>query len=444
MIIVDKYLEQRARKGKPIRVGLIGAGFMGRAIGRQLLSVVRGIDLVAVASRNLANAYAVFHQSGIRSVRNARTVDEVSQAIALRQSVVTTDPLALCQAQRIDAIVEVTGNVEVGARVSIDAIRNRKHVILMNAELGATLGPILKVRADEAGVVFTDSDGDQPGVIMNLFRFVKGLGITPVLCGNIKGLHDPYRNPTTQQAFAEQWKQQPSMVTSFADGTKVSFEMALVANATGMAVGKRGMFGPQVPAGTPIQEAVRQFPGLDQLKGSGIVDYIVGAAPAPGVFVIGLLEDAEQQHYLNYYKLGEGPLYCFYTPYHLCHLEVPNTIARAVLFKDAAIAPHGKPTVDVVATAKRDLFAGEVLDGIGCYMTYGQCENADVTREGELLPMGLAAGCRLIRDIPKDQVLTYKDVELPDNRLCDQLRRAQDEFFLPFQITIAPEPSFTY
>jgi predicted homoserine dehydrogenase-like protein len=147
------------------------------------------------------------------------------------------------------------------------------------------------------------------------------------------------------------------------------------------------------------------------------------------VFVLGTHDHPAQRHYLNYYKLGPGPLYCFYFPYHLCHFEVPSTIARAVLFGDAAIAPLGAPQVDVITTAKIDLAAGQVLDGIGYYMTYGQCENYQTARSQNLLPMGLAEGCRLKRDIARDQVITYDDVEIPAGRLSDKLRSEQDEFF---------------
>jgi predicted homoserine dehydrogenase-like protein len=219
------------------------------------------------------------------------------------------------------------------------------------------------------------------------------------------------------------------MVTSFADGTKISFEQAIVANATGMQVAKRGMFGPTVPTGTPIQQAVSEYPLTALVEGSGIVDYIVGAEPAPGVFVLGTHDHPVQQHYLNLYKLGTGPLYCFYTPYHLCHFEVPLTAARAVLFGDATIAPLGAPCVDVVAAAKIDLKEGQKLDGLGYYMTYGLCENSDVVRNQNLLPIGLAEGCQLKRNILKDQVLTYNDVVTPEGRLCDKLREEQNEYF---------------
>jgi predicted homoserine dehydrogenase-like protein len=429
MIILDKALEQRHATNNPIRVGMIGAGFMGRGIALQMVNVVPGMRLVAIANRHLDGASRAYNESGVTELTSVETVGQLEDAIAAGQYAITEDASLLCQAEGIDAIVEVTGAVEFGATVALQAIEHHKHVIMMNAELDSTIGPMLKVYADRSGVILTNADGDQPGVIMNLYRFVKGIGVKPVLCGNIKGLHDPYRNPTTQASFARQWKQKPHMVTSFADGSKISFEQAIVANATGMRVAKRGMLGLTAPAGTPIQEFAQTFPLEVLLEGNGIVDYVVGASPGPGVFVLGTHDHPIQQHYLNLYKLGAGPLYCFYTPYHLCHFEVHNTVARAALFADATLAPLGQPYVDVVTTAKIDLKMGQVLDGIGHYMTYGLCENADVVQAEGLLPLGLAEGCRLKRDIPRDQVLTYADVELPPDRLCDRLRAEQDAYF---------------
>jgi predicted homoserine dehydrogenase-like protein len=429
MIIIDKALEQREAEGRPVRVGMIGAGFMARGIALQILSVVPGMRLVAISNRNIEGAQRAYAEAGAAEVRAVETVAQLEDAIASDQYAVTDDAMLLCEAAGIDALIEVTGAVEFSAHVVLKAIEHGKHIILMNAELDSTVGPLLKTYADRKGVVLTDADGDQPGVIMNLYRYVKSIGLRPVLCGNIKGLQDPYRNPTTQAEFARKWKQQAHMVTSFADGTKISFEQAIVANATGMGVGKRGMFGPTVPTGTPIQEVAALYPQEALLEGDGIVDYVVGAAPPAGVYVIGWQDHPAQQHYLSYYKLGNGPLYTFYTPFHICHFEVHLTVARAVLFHDAAVTPLDRPYVDVVATAKTDLKAGATLDGIGYYMTYGQAENADVTLTERLLPMGLAEGCRLIRDVPKDQVLTYDDVELPPGRLSDKLRAEQNEVF---------------
>lgn len=429
MILVDAALERRAREGRPIRVAMVGAGFMGRGIALQIQRYVRGMTLVAVANRSLENARRAYREAGTTGFLEVETVAALERVVADGGAAVTEDPMLLCRAEGIDVVIEVTGTVELGAAVVLEAVEHGKHVVMMNAELDGTVGPLLKARADRAGVVLTNADGDQPGVIMNLYRFVRGLGVTPVLCGNIKGLQDPYRTPATQAEFARRWKQKPHMVTSFADGTKIAFEQAIVANATGMRVAKRGMHGPEVAPGTPVSEAVAGYPLEDLLEGPGIVDYVVGASPGPGVFVLGVIDDPAQRHYLNLYKLGEGPLYCFHTPYHLCHFEVPNTVARAALFGDAAIAPAGAPRVDVVATAKRDLEEGEVLDGMGYYMTYGQAENAAVSLADGLLPMGLAEGCRLTRNVARDEVLRYRDVVMPEGRLADALRAEQDRHF---------------
>ncbi|HYF43306.1 MAG TPA: SAF domain-containing protein [Ramlibacter sp.] len=431
MIIVDTALQRRAAEGRPVRIGVVGAGFMARGVVLQIALSVPGMRVAAVANRTLEGARRAYREAGQQEMRTVDSVAQLEQAIEAGVPAVTEDPLLLCRAGGIDAIVEITGTIEHAARVTLEAIEHGKHVVLMNAEVDGTIGPILKTYADKAGVVLTSADGDQPGVMMNLFRFVQGIGVKPVLCGNIKGLHDPYRNPTTQEGFAKQWGQNPMMVTSFADGTKISFENAIVANGTGMRVGKRGMFGPTVPAGTPIQQVADLYPLEALLEGPGIVDYVVGAMPGPGVYVLGTHDHPQQRHYLNLYKLGAGPLYCFYTPYHLCHFEVPNTVARAVLFGDAALSPLAGPLVEVNAAAKTDLKAGAVIDGLGGYMTYGLAENATTARQENLLPIGLAEGCTLKRDLPKDALLTFDDVELPPGRLCDRLWQEQMARFFP-------------
>ncbi|WGR91227.1 hypothetical protein MTX20_22145 [Bradyrhizobium sp. ISRA435] len=307
MFIVDRELERLKRAGTPIRVGMVGAGFMARGIARQMLHYTKGMELAAISNRHLEGASRAYAESGESNVTHVRSVDELDDCIARGQRAITDDPMLLCNANGIDAILEVTGTIEFAADVVMRAIARAKHVVMMNAELDGTLGPILKVYADRAGVVITNTEGDQPGVIMNLYRWVKGLGIRPVLCGNIKGLHDPYRNPTTQEGFARRWGMKAPMVTSFADGTKISFENAIVANATGMRVARRGMHGPVVEAGTPIQEAVNWYPIDELLDGPGIVDYCVGAMPNPGIFVLGTTNDTVEKHYLSLYKMGSGP-----------------------------------------------------------------------------------------------------------------------------------------
>lgn len=429
MIIIDTALAKLEKENRPIKVALVGAGFMGKAVALQIAKFTPGMSLVAIANRNTTKARQAYLDADIDNVAQVTDLAGLESNIRAGRFSVTADAMLLTQAEGIDAIVEVTGAVEFSANITLSAIKNKKHVILMNAELDGTVGPILKVYADQNGVVLTNADGDQPGVTMNLYRFVKSMGIRPVLCGNLKGLHDPYRNPTTQEGFAKKWGQNAAMVSSFADGSKISYEQAVIANGTGMRVSKRGMQGPTVPTGTPLKEAITVFDAAALLEGPGIVDYIVGPDPGPGVFVLGTTDHPVQQHYLNLYKLGEGPLYLFYTPYHLCHFEVPNTIARAVLFNDAALTPLAAPCVEVVATAKTDLKAGDIIDGIGHYATYGLCENADTAEAENLLPLGVAENCILKHDVPKDQVLTYADVILPKCRLIDQLRQEQAAYF---------------
>ena len=427
MIIVDKLLRQREADGKPIRVGIVGAGFMARGVVNQVVNSVPGMRLVAIANRTLNRAVQAYTEAGVEEIAFVNSQKALENCINTGRPAVTQDPMLLCSADGIDCLIDATGAVEHGAQVTMQAIAYGKHVVTMNAELDGTVGPILKRHADKAGVTLTGCDGDQPGVQVNLWRFVKSIGLTPLLCGNIKGLQDPYRNPTTQEGFARKWGQNAHMVTSFADGTKISFEQAIVANATGMTVAKRGMTGLEHPGHVDELTASYDVEMLREL--GGIVDYVVGSKPGPGVFVLATHDDPKQRHYLNLYKLGEGPLYSFYTPYHLCHFEVPLSVARLVLCGDAVIQPLEGPKVDVVATAKTDLSAGTVIDALGGYHSYGQCETYDTSRDENLLPMGLAEGCKLLRDVKKDQVLTYADVEVPQGRTVDGLRAEQDEAF---------------
>jgi predicted homoserine dehydrogenase-like protein len=427
MIIVDTELKARAAAGRPIRVGMAGAGFMGRGIVNQLANYLPGMRLAGIFSRNPEQGYQACLDAGMTDAEIVGNLAALEAVVARGGCAVTADFTLLCQSDQIDVLIDATGHVEFGAQFACEAIRNKKDLVLMNAELDGTVGPILKVHADRAGVVLTGCDGDQPAVQVNLLRFVKSIGLIPLVCGNIKGLQDRYRNPTTQAAFAKQWGQSPHMVTSFADGTKISFEQAIVANATGMCVARRGMIGHN-HAGH-VDELTDRF-DVEELKAcGGIVEYVVGSAPSPGVFVFAAASDDRQLIYLDYGKLGKGPLYSFYVPYHLTIFEVPLSAARAVLFRDAAIAADAGPKVDVITTAKIDLKAGDILDGLGGYKTYGLCENADLTHSQRLLPIGLAEGCTLKRDIAKDQVMTYDDVEIPTGRLVDELRAEQDMHF---------------
>jgi predicted homoserine dehydrogenase-like protein len=427
MIIVDKALKAREAEGRPIRVACIGAGFMGQGLTNQIVNSVPGMRMVAGYNRSVQRALDMFAYAGRTDVMVATTQDQVEDAIRAGKPVVTEDAYLLTRSEQIDVLVDVTGSVEFGARVILDAFRHGKDVILMNAEVDATIGPILQVYADKHGVILSACEGDEPGLQMNLYRWVKGLGLTPRVMGNVKGLQDPYRNPTTQRGFAEQWGQNPAMVTSFADGSKISFEQAVVANATGFQVKSRGMSRGLEYRGDVMK--IGSLYDIDEVRAcGGIIDYVVGA-PLTKVYCLAEHPDPKQQHYLSLYKMGEGPLYSFFLPYHLVHFEVPNAIARVALFRDSVAKPLGGPVVEVGAVAKRDLKAGEILDDYGMYMTYGEAVNVEEMSHGRYLPEGLVEGCALLRDVAKDSVVTYNDVTLPPERLGDQLRAEQYRLF---------------
>jgi len=426
MIIVDTLLRRLEEQGKPIRVGMIGAGFMGQGLTNQIENSVPGMRMAAIYNRRPERALDVYRYAG-RTPVMAGSQAALDQAIESGQPVVAEDPYFICRSPGIDVLVDVTGSVEFGAHVVLEAFRHGKSVILMNAEIDATIGPILRVYAKKHGVILSATEGDEPGVQMNLYRWVKGLGLTPRIMVNVKGLQDPYRNPTTQQGWAERWGQNAAMVTSFADGSKISFEQSIVANATGFQVRSRGM-SRGIKYDGSIMDVAKLY-DLDEARAlGGIIDYTVGP-PLIKVFCLAEHDDPKQRHYLNLYKMGEGPLYPFWIPYHLVHFESPNAIARVVLLQDEVAPPLEGPVVEVCAVAKRDLKAGEVLDDYGEYMTYGEAVNVDEMSSRQYLPEGLVEGCRLVRDIAKDQVLTYADVVLPAGRLADRLRAEQYRHF---------------
>jgi predicted homoserine dehydrogenase-like protein len=425
MIIVDTALTHRLQAGKPVRVAMVGAGYMARGIALQIITAMPGIQLVAISNRNISKAEQAYKAAGVSGVSHVHTVGDLERAIESGQCAVTDDPHLLCAAGHIEAIIETTGDVEFGARVALDAIDNGKHIVLMNAEVDASIGPILKVRADRAGVVYTYSDGDEPGVAMNLFRFVDSMGYKPVLMGQIKGFLNQYRNPDTQREFAQKHDQKPAMVASFADGSKLAIESAIMGNATGFVPAVRGMKGHEVPH---VKELLKRYKPEDFAAG-GQVDFTLGSEPHTGAFVMAYNDHPEKMKYMSYFKFGEGPLYMFYTPYHLPHMQLPHTVARAVLFKDPTLAPRGAPVCDTVSIAKRDLKAGERLDGMGGFTCYGQIDSYENCRRNDDLPIALSVDCVLKRDVAKDQPISYRDVELPVGRLCDQLRAEQTQHF---------------
>lgn len=418
---VDTALKRRQAEERPIRVALIGAGATGRAVALQLGTPVPGIRLAGIANRTAKNAERAFREAGIESWATADSADRATDAIRRGVPVLTDDPSVLIRCAEIDIVLEVTGTVEVGAATTLEAIEHRKHTVIVNAELDSLLGPILKKKADAAGVVLTNTDGDEPGVAMTLFRYVSSLGLRPVAAGNIKGMVDYYRNPDTQAEFARKNDQDPWKVTSFADATKLSMETTVLANATGFHVGRRGMYGPKC---ADVKEMAERLPAEAMLDG-GIVDYALGAAPHTGAFVVIHEDNPLKTAQLAYYKMGAGPFHVFYTPFHLPHLQIASTIGRAALFNDPTVTPLDGPRCEVVAMAKKDMRAGERLDGIGGFTAYGLIENFSTARAANALPISLAEGCLLKHDVKRDHMLTVDDVTMPAERLSDRLWREQ-------------------
>jgi predicted homoserine dehydrogenase-like protein len=421
-MIVDTALRDREEKRNPIRVGLVGAGATGRAIALQLGTPAPGIRLVAIANRTVAHGERAFREAGVTDWTRVGSARDAEATIARGVPALTDEASVLTACGAIDVLVEATGTIEAAAHVVLQAFDHGKHVVLVNAELDSLLGPILKARADAAGVVLTHTDGDEPGVAMTLLRYLRTLGLRTVAAGNIKGMVDHYRSPETQRAFAEQHDQDARKVTSFADATKLSMETTVLANATGFQCGRRGMYG---PACAHVRELAHLLPA-DQMLSTGLVDYSVGAAPHTGGFVVVYEPSPLKQVQLAYYKMGDGPFYVFYTPFHLPHIQIASTIGRAVVHRDPTVAPIAGPVCEVVAVAKRDLKAGERLDGVGGFCTYGLIENTAVARAAAALPIGLSEGCILRRDLPKDAMLSSDDVQEPKrDPLIDLLWREQ-------------------
>lgn len=424
MVILDTALEKREAEDNPVRVGIIGAGYIARGTVNQILRYLPGVDVVAVSNRTVAKAEEIFAAAGETDTVRVETIAQLDAAIAGRKHAVTDNPELLCRAEGVDVIMDLVGQIEFGCAISLDALTHGKHLIA-SAEVDCTVGPILKTYADRAGVIYTNCDGDQPGVVMNLVRRVRSIGFNPVLGGNLKGLLDHYRTPDTQAAFAKANGITAHMATHFADGTKVAMEQAVISNATGFKAGTRGMYG---PAAEHCDDAIGLFPE-EQLLDGGLSDYLLGAEPGPGVFVLGYNDSEISRTYAKYFKRGEGPFHVFYTPYHFPHIEIPLTAARAAIFNDACITPLGAPAAEAISVAKTDLKAGGTLDGFGGFATYGLLDNYDTCRKENLLPIGLSDHCILKRDIAKDAPISMDDVDMPGDRLCDKLYKEQLEHF---------------
>lgn len=428
MYEIDKKLEQLEAEGTPIHVSLIGAGQMGKDIVSQI-SAMKGMECDIVVDVSEEIAMDAFTQADYQGeIITAFTVEEAEAAIAAGKKVITTDYEIAIKAGPIQSVIDATGSPEMGARVTMKCIFYKKHIVMMNVECDITIGPILRKMCEQAGIVYSLTAGDEPGSIVEVYRFAKSLGFEVVAAG--KGKNNPldfYANPGQQEWIdkAAARSMNPRMLLEFVDGSKTMIEMCAVSNATGLTPDIRGMHGPKCM----VKDLAKVFSLKEQggiLNKTGVVDFGIGDIH-PGVFVIVTTDNQRIIDGLVQRDMGSGPNYLLYRPYHLCSIETPITAAQAILYGESTAHPMDHLTSECITLAKKDLKAGEVLDSIGEYCYRASIETADTAKAGNMLPVGLAKGAVMKVDAPKDSVITYDMVELNNDSVLLQLRRIQDQ-----------------
>ncbi|MDQ6618163.1 MAG: homoserine dehydrogenase [Pseudomonadota bacterium] len=425
---IAEALDERHRAGRPVRIGLIGAGQMGTDILVQT-SLMRGIEVVACADAIPENVIAACKIAG-PDARQPETAEGARTAQAIRRGrlAVSASLLDVCRAEDVDVVIDATGNPNVGAEVALTSIEAGKHMVMMNVEADVTIGPYLCAKADAAGVVYTLGAGDEPSSTMELVNFVRGLGYPIVAAG--KGKNNAFRVDATPDAYIDEAKRRnmnPRMLVEFVDGSKTMVEMVALANATGLVPDIPGMHGPD--ARLEVLHNVlcpREDGGL--LSRRGVVDFTVAKGVAPGVFCIAELRHPRLRERMNDLQLGEGPYYTFFRPYHLTSLEVPLSAAAAVLFGRSHMRPLPVPTAEVCARAKRDLAPGETLDAIGEYCYRGFALSRSDALSANALPLGLAQRAKVTRRIAKGDLLSYANCTPDPQQRIVQVRQAQDDY----------------
>ena len=402
----DIILKKLAERETPIDVIVAGLGFMGFGFISSIRQT-QGIRVPLIITRRPAESKKFLEANGFSAIceDNPKKIAEFVE----RGFICVSSNLDLIAKYPSDAVLEVTGTVAYGTEVALRTIEARKHIITMNPELQATLGSKLKDLADQAGVVITDVTGDQPGSLARLIGQSKLMGFKVLLAGNMKRYLNQHAKQDEMQSWADDKGLSVRQTVSFTDGTKQSIEMTLVANYFGMEITQFGMRGPEVEE---VQDVLKIFP-WHKLPENGIVDYVIGRKLFPGIFVVAEHPDKNQQKYLRYLGLGEGPRYVLFEPYHLCHLEVAGTIAQVVMFGLPTINNSTHPLTTTIAVAKTELKKGDILDGIGGDTIYGKIDK--VTLAGDYLPIGLAEGAIILNTLHQDQPIKLTDVSLPIN-----------------------------
>lgn len=421
-------LQARALTGKPIRIGLIGSGMMGGDIVTQVLQM-QGIVVAAIADINIPGAVAALKDAGHPpSVhRETHTQSAFDQALRDGHIALTQDAQLVCCSDLIDVVVDATGKPVVGAEIGLAAMEHGKHLVMMNVEADVTIGAYLKHEADRLGVIYSLGAGDEPSSTIELIQFVTALGYPVIAAG--KGKNNPLNFDATPDDYAEEAHSKrlnPRMLVEFVDGSKTAVEMSAIANATGLVPDIPGMHGPSASL-EDLHKVLCPEQDGGILKRKGVVDYTVGKGVAPGVFVVAEMAHPRLRERMNYLKLGTGPYYTFYRPYHLCSLEVPLTCARAVLYRRADMAPIAKPTAEVCAVAKRDLRPGDRLDAIGEYTYRAWAMTATDARRDRAVPCGLLEKGTVVQAIRKGELLTYANTAVDPTSRIVELRHRQDE-----------------
>nr|WP_305136249.1 NAD(P)-dependent oxidoreductase [uncultured Schaedlerella sp.] len=429
MYEIDRKLMELEDKQTPIHVSLIGCGQMGKDIIAQI-SKMKGIVCDIAVDIDTDFVLDGYGQAGYspEDIVVAEDLKKVEEAVREGKKVVASDYRLAVAARQTQVVIDATGSPEMGARITMECIFYKKHIVMMNVECDVTIGPILRKLCEQAGIVYSLTAGDEPGSICEIYRFAKSLGFKVVAAG--KGKNNPldfYATPDTPEwaGKAKERKMAPRMLVEFVDGSKTMIEMAAVSNATGLVPDVRGMH----CAKCNVDELKTVFSLKSQggvLEKEGVVDFAIGNV-APGVFVVVTTDNQRIIDGLVQRDMGQGPNYLLYRPYHLCSIETPITAAQAVLYGESSGHPMDHLTSECITIAKRDLKKGEVLDSIGEYCYRASIDLHSVARDGNMLPVGLAKGAVMKCDAEKDTVLTYDMVKLSEKSVLVQLRRIQDQ-----------------
>ena len=429
-------LQRRAAAGKPVRVALIGAGKFGSMFLSQV-PTTPGLEVFGIADLDPDGAREACRRVGWPEDRIARTR-------------FTDEAVSLIAAPETEVVVEATGHPAAGLAHAQAAIREGKHIVMVNVEADALAGPLLARQAAQAGVVYSLAYGDQPALIAEMVDWARATGFTVVAAGKGTKYLPAYHASTPETVWshygltAEQARaggMNPQMFNSFLDGTKSGIEMAAVANATGLTPPPDGLGFP--PCGADdLPRVLRPRGEGGALHHRGQVEVVSSlerdGRPVHrdlrwGVYVVFEAPNAYAARCFKEYGLvtdPSGTRAAMYKPYHLIGLELNVSILSAALRGEPTGAPTGFRG-DVVATAKRALKAGEVLDGEGGALVWGKLLPATESLRRGGLPIGLAHGLKLLRDVPQGQSLTWADVALDESDAAYRVRRAMEAAFAP-------------